>query len=39
MNKKLNINVFFDDNSDDILEVLEQDFREFLNDYIKQYFK
>lgn len=36
MNKKLNINIFYKDEGNTILEALEQDFKEFLNDYIKK---
>jgi len=33
---ELVINVFYDDCGIDINDVLEQDFRDFLNDYIKK---
>ena len=36
MNKKLNINLFFKDDGEDIIEVLTRDFQEFLNNYIKK---
>lgn len=39
MNKKLNINLFFKDNGEDIIEVLTRDFQEFLNNYIKKLLK
>ena len=31
MNKKLNINLFFKEDGDDIIEVLTRDFKEFIN--------
>ena len=34
--KELVINVFYSDDGIDINDVLEQDFRDFLNDYIKK---
>lgn len=39
MNKKLNINIFYNDKGNDILDVLEQDFKDFFNDYLKKYIK
>ena len=39
MNKTLNINVFYNNSGNTILEILEQDFKEFFNDYIKKYIK
>ncbi len=39
MNKKLNINLFFKDDGEDIIEVLTRDFQEFLNNYIKKLLK
>lgn len=39
MNKTLNINVFYKDEGNTILEILEQDFKDFFNDYIKKYIK
>lgn len=39
MNKKLNINLYFDDKGEDIKEVLIRDFKEFLNSYIKKVLK
>lgn len=39
MNKTLNINVFYKNNGNTILEILEQDFKDFFNDYIKKYIK
>lgn len=39
MNKQLNINLFYSDDGDDLLEVLNRDFKEFLNMYIKKVFK
>lgn len=34
--EKIKINMYFNEEGSTILEVLEQDFREFLNDYIKK---
>ena len=34
--EKIKINMYFNKEGSTILEVLEQDFREFLNDYIKK---
>ncbi len=39
MNKTLNINVFYKNDGNTILEILEQDFKDFFNDYIKKYIK
>ncbi len=39
MNKQLNINLFYSDDGDDLLEVLNRDFKEFLNMYIKKVLK
>lgn len=39
MNKTLNINIFYKDEGNTILEILEQDFKDFFNDYIKKYIK
>lgn len=39
MNKVLNINTFYRAEGDTILEILEQDFKDFFNDYIKKYIK
>lgn len=39
MNKKLNINLFFNEKGEDIVEVLTRDFKEFLNGYIKKVLK
>ena len=39
MNKTLNNNVFYNNSGNTILEILEQDFKEFFNDYIKKYIK
>lgn len=39
MNKTLNINTFYMDEGNTILEILEQDFKDFFNDYIKKYIK
>lgn len=39
MNKTLNINIFYNDEGNTILEILEQDFKDFFNDYIKKYIK
>ncbi len=39
MNKTLNINIFYKDEGCTILEVLEQDFKDFFNDCIKKHIK
>ena len=39
MNKKLNINLFFKDDGEDIIEVLTRDFQEFLNNYLQKILK
>lgn len=39
MNKTLNINIFYKEEGYTILEILEQDFKDFFNDYIKKYIK
>jgi len=39
MNKKLKINLFFDDKGEDIKDVLIRDFKEYLNNYIKKVLK
>lgn len=39
MKKDLNINIFYKDEGNTILEILEQDFKIFFNDYIKKYIK
>ena len=39
INKTLNINIFYKDEGNTILEILEQDFKDFFNDYIKKYIK
>ncbi len=36
MNKPLTINLFYSDDGEDLLEVLNRDFKEFLNLYIKK---
>lgn len=36
MNKKLNINMFFNENGEDIKEILIRDFKDFLNSYVKK---
>ena len=36
MNKQLNINLFYSDEGEDLLEVLNRDFKEFLNMHIKK---
>ena len=38
MNKELNINIFYNNEGNTMLEVIEQDFKDYLNDYIKKYF-
>ncbi len=38
MNKELNINVIYNNEGNTMLEIIEQDFKDYLNDYIKQYF-
>ena len=39
MNKQLTINLFYADDGEDLLEVLNRDFKEFLNGYIKKVLK
>lgn len=39
MNKQLTINLFYLDDGEDLLEVLNRDFKEFLNMYIKKVLK
>ena len=39
MIKKLNINLFYNDVGETILDVLKKDFNDFLNDYIKNVLK
>lgn len=39
MTKKLNINLYYDDAGETILDVLMKDFNDFLNDYIKKVLK
>jgi hypothetical protein len=37
--KKLNINLYYNDVGETILDVLMKDFNDFLNDYIKKVLK
>lgn len=39
MTKKLNINLYYNDDGETILDVLMKDFNDFLNDYIKKVLK
>lgn len=39
MNKMLNINVYYKEEGENILDVLMKDFNDFLNDYIKKVLK
>ena len=39
MNKQLTINLFYLDDGEDLLEVLNRDFKQFLNMYIKKVLK
>lgn len=39
MNKALKINIFYKEEGYTILEILEQDFKDFFNDYIRKYIK
>lgn len=39
MTKKLNINLYYNDAGENILDVLMKDFNDFLNDYIKKVLK
>lgn len=39
MTKKLNINLYYNDAGETILDVLMKDFNGFLNDYIKKVLK
>lgn len=39
MTKKLNINLYYNDAGETILDVLMKDFDDFLNDYIKKVLK
>lgn len=39
MTKKLNINLYYKDAGETILDVLMKDFNDFLNDYIKKVLK
>ena len=39
MTKKLNINLYYNDAGETILDVLMKDFNDFLNDYIKNVLK
>ena len=36
MNKQLDINLFYNEDGEDIMEVLNRDFKEFLNVYINK---
>ena len=39
MTKKLNIDLYYNDAGETILDVLMKDFNDFLNDYIKKVLK
>lgn len=39
MNKQLNINLYFEDEGEDIIDILTRDFKEFLSSYIKSILK
>ncbi len=39
MNKKLNINIFFNNNGEYLSDILSQDFIEFLEEYINNSLK
>ncbi len=39
MNKALNINLFYKEEGNTILDILEQDFKDFFRDYIKKNLK
>ena len=39
MNKNLKINIFYKNEGNTILEISEQDFKDFFNDYIKKHVK
>lgn len=39
MNKTLNINLYYKEDGENILDVLTKDFNEYLNDYIKKTLK
>ena len=39
MNKTLNINLYYKEDGENIVDVLMKDFNEFLNDYIKKVLK
>ena len=36
MNKKMNINLYYKEDGENIVDVLMKDFNDFLNDYIKK---
>ena len=39
MNKTLNINLYYKEDGENIVDVLMKDFNDFLNDYIKNILK
>ena len=39
MNKTLNINLYYKEDGENILDVIMNDFNDFLNDYIKKVLK
>jgi len=39
MNQKININLYFSDDGEDIQKVLINDFMEFLNNYVNKFLK
>lgn len=39
MNNTLNINLYYKDDGENIIDVLMRDFNDFLNDYIKKVLK
>ena len=39
MNKTVNINLIYNNDGSPILKIIEQDFKDFLNDYIKEHIK
>lgn len=39
MNKQLNINLFYSEDGENIVDVLSRDFKEFLSSYLKKILK
>ena len=39
MNKTLNVNLYYKEDGENIVDVLMKDFNDFLNDYIKKFLK